>query len=104
MRANPIPATPESLAIGARVYRAQCASCHGTSGRGDGPEAARLAYPPVDFWVHFGSGHIHPDGRLFFWIMNGMPGTEMPPFAGRISEADAWHVTNFLKTFVPVDR
>jgi len=33
---------------GAALYRRHCASCHGTSGRGDGPAAAALNPPPND--------------------------------------------------------
>ncbi len=54
--------------MGARVYREHCQSCHGEDGRGDGPLTATLLRRPVDFWVHFGSGHTHPDGRVYFWI------------------------------------
>lgn len=38
-----------SVAEGASLYQANgCASCHGPSGRGDGPIAARLSDPPTD--------------------------------------------------------
>jgi mono/diheme cytochrome c family protein len=38
-----------SAAKGASLYLANgCASCHGTSGGGDGPIAARLSDPPTD--------------------------------------------------------
>lgn len=37
-------ATPD----GAALYRTYCASCHGTSGRGDGPVAGVLRVPPVN--------------------------------------------------------
>ena len=33
---------------GAPLYRAYCASCHGLSGRGDGPMAEYLRIPPTD--------------------------------------------------------
>ena len=33
---------------GADLYHAYCASCHGRSGRGDGPAAAALKVPPPD--------------------------------------------------------
>jgi copper resistance protein D len=102
---NPFPPTPASLAKGARIYRENCAVCHGADGRGDGPLAATLYPRPVDFWAHFGSGHTHPDGRLYFWISNGMPGTGMPGFKDRLSGADRWHVINYIKDeFTPVDR
>lgn len=104
-RRNPVPPTPESLAQGERIYRSSCAVCHGADGRGDGPAAATLYPRPVDFWAHFGSGHTHPDGRLYYWITNGMTGTGMPGFKNHLSEADRWNVINFIKVeFTPVDR
>lgn len=33
---------------GSALYRSYCASCHGTSGKGDGPVAAHLRRPPTD--------------------------------------------------------
>jgi mono/diheme cytochrome c family protein len=33
---------------GAALYRRYCASCHGTTGRGDGPVASSLSNPPTD--------------------------------------------------------
>src|SRR5262249_55352747 len=34
-----LPPAPPSAARGAEVFQAQCASCHGAHGAGDGPEA-----------------------------------------------------------------
>lgn len=38
----------ERIALGHLSYRIHCASCHGESGRGDGPMAAYLKIPPTD--------------------------------------------------------
>jgi len=103
-RRNPTPPTSESLAIGERIYRAHCLRCHGADGRGRGPAAATLFPRPTNFVAHFGSGHVHPDGRLYYWITEGMAGTGMPAFRGRLSEMERWHVINFIKNFAPVDR
>jgi mono/diheme cytochrome c family protein len=54
--------------------------------------------------AHFASGHVHPEGRLFFWITEGMGGTAMPAFKDRLSETERWDVVNFLKTFTPAER
>ena len=35
-----VPGVSPSLARGAEVYQSQCAQCHGSLGRGDGPAAA----------------------------------------------------------------
>ena len=103
-RPNPFPPTPESLAMGERVYRAQCQACHGADGGGNGPEAATLFPRPTDFVVHFASRHTHPDGRLYYWISEGMAGTAMPAFRTRLSEAERWHVVNYIKSFAPTER
>lgn len=42
------PAHPTSAASGQQMYEAYCASCHGRSGKGDGPAAAALKTPPAD--------------------------------------------------------
>jgi copper transport protein len=101
-RQNPYPPTPDALARGERVYQAQCQACHGLTGHGNGPLAATLYPRPIDFWAHFGSGHTHPDGRLYFWVTYGMPGTAMPGFKDRLNDADRWRVVDYIKTFAPV--
>lgn len=39
----------ELIAVGARIYNQQCASCHGASGQGDGPAGQNLAVKPRSF-------------------------------------------------------
>ena len=41
--ASPAPSTDSDAAA---LYRSHCASCHGTEGRGDGPDAPFLASRP----------------------------------------------------------
>lgn len=60
-RGTPAPTTTPTAALrlaylrqtapppdGAALYKAHCASCHGSSGRGDGPVAEFLKMPPAD--------------------------------------------------------
>ena len=39
---NPLPATPDSIAAGEKIYVKECLTCHGKTGRGDGPMAKVL--------------------------------------------------------------
>ena len=54
-------------AAGKALFEANCASCHGTSGKGDGPVGAALNPPPRDFTV--GAFKFDADG-------NGTPGED----------------------------
>jgi mono/diheme cytochrome c family protein len=42
------PAPLTSVGSGQQMYEAYCASCHGRSGKGDGPAAAALKTPPAN--------------------------------------------------------
>ena len=73
---NPYPPTSESLESGLQTYEANCQVCHGASGRGDGPSAPGLDPPPADLIVHVPH---HPEGHLFRFIHDGIPGTAYGP-------------------------
>jgi periplasmic copper chaperone A len=66
-----------------------CATCHGATGRGDGPSAPRLVVPPTDFAnaEAYREGSSPADIATTIRYGTGSPGP-MPPFA-HISEEDA---------------
>jgi copper transport protein len=96
-RRNPFAPDALSLATGRTVYEARCVICHGANGHGDGPAAATLNPAPADFRVHMAAGHT--DAQLFQWLSDGVSGTAMPAFAAQLSEADRWHVINYIRGF-----
>jgi copper transport protein len=91
--ANPIAANGDSVARGRRIFLANCATCHGTSGSGDGPQAAGMLPAP---------GAIGPsvsrmsDPQLQYLVTNGLAGTKMPSFATTLSENERWDLVNYL--------
>ncbi|HEU4760546.1 MAG TPA: CopD family protein, partial [Dehalococcoidia bacterium] len=91
---NPIAPTGDSIAIGRSLFATKCATCHGPSGHGDGPQAPALEVPPADFRQHV---PYHSDEFFFQVISNGL-GTFMPPFAAQLSAEERWHLINFLKS------
>jgi mono/diheme cytochrome c family protein len=46
------PFTPEARAQAEDLFREACASCHGSAGRGDGPDAAQLVDTVPGAWLN----------------------------------------------------
>jgi copper transport protein len=99
-RANPIPATAESLALGQALYQDNCLPCHGPAGLGDGPVGRTLRPSPANLQVHMVPG-VHSDAQLHIWISAGFPNSPMPAFAEALSDDEIWHVINYIRTLVP---
>lgn len=95
---NPLPATRKIITAGADLYQANCASCHGSTGIGDGPAGAGLSPPPANLrWA--ARRPMVSDGYLMWAISEGgaQLGTGMPAFAGALSERDRWQIVRFLR-------
>lgn len=93
--ANPVKATPESIAAGKDLYAKKCASCHGKTGLGDGTKASELKTEPGDFSKAAFQGQS--DGSLYYKMAEGRD--DMPSFKKKITEAnDMWNIVNFLRT------
>ena len=94
--ANPVKADAESLANGKELWVKHCQSCHGKSGKGDGPKAAQLKTEPEDL----GKPDIQsqPDGAFFYKTSEGRE--DMPSFKKKIADQDdIWAVVNYVRTF-----
>jgi copper resistance protein D len=87
------PYAAASVMHGARLYAENCAFCHGTGGKGNGPAAAGLTVHPADLTAP----HLfaHTPGDLFWWVSNGKG--SMPGFAPVLSPPDRWDVINFVR-------
>ena len=92
-RPNPVAANNASRARGKKLFAANCASCHGAQGRGDGPAGAALSPKPADLLAMAGQ---HPDGDFAWKIANGR-GT-MPAWKGILKENQIWDVVNYLQS------
>ncbi|MFN8640278.1 MAG: FTR1 family protein [Candidatus Binatia bacterium] len=81
-----VSAEPAREAEGQGVYLSACASCHGATGDGAGEYAAALRAPlaPLDRPATLARVS---DADLARLIADGRPGTAMPGFAGRLSDA-----------------
>ncbi len=75
-----LAARPDASLVerGDPLYAANCASCHGAQGRGDGPLAGTEGIVPADLTA--AHAYVHDDATMAFWIRNGIAGTKMPGF------------------------
>ncbi len=99
---------PRELQIlGEQVYAAYCRGCHGATGRGDGPMAARMKPPPRDLVGGDYRFRTTPYGQpptlldIFRVVTGGLSGTPMSPFAD-LPEEQRWAVAEYLRTLSPV--
>lgn len=83
---------PEDIAAGETIYQAECAACHGTSGRGDGPEAGSAPPPAdlttLDYWFN------RSNQQVFTALA---PGT-IAAHEYDLSEDDLWRAIDFSRT------
>ena len=96
-REYPFPVAPSmapDLSRGAQLFQAQCATCHGAQGRGDGPLAATLDPKPTAL-----AEHMRAQERSLFALhqvlSNGVAGTAMPSF-GALPDEDRWALAFFV--------
>ena len=96
---NPLIADSKILNNGAILFTADCASCHGLDGQGDGqagsaldPKPGNLALDQVNlsdaylFWRISDGGAMKPNGSL------------MPPWKSLLSEMQIWQIISYLRT------
>ena len=95
---NPYPPTPAALDRGRRIYQVFCLGCHGPVGDGQGPAAQYLLPPPLNFTTlrRNLAGGKYLGGILYYQIMNGITGTDMPYFKKELESAKIWDVSNFV--------
>ena len=103
--AYPFPVAPRSmpdLALGASLYQAQCAACHGVTGAGDGPLANQLEPKPIAFTDHE-RARSRSLMALYQVISQGVEGTSMPAFTS-LSEHDRWSLAFHVGTLAFKDE
>lgn len=97
LRQRPAPQPePVDIALGATIFRQNCAVCHGTIGEGRDPA------PPMN---RTGHAHHHPDWELHMVIAEGKIGfAEMPAWKGKLTDHEIRSVIAYIKTLWTEDQ
>jgi mono/diheme cytochrome c family protein len=96
-RANPIEASSDALSRGRSVFIQNCASCHGKSGHGDGPQGKSLSKHPADLTSE--KVQSQSDGSLFWKITQGRG--EMPTTQNSLRDQERWSVIVYVRSLAP---
>lgn len=87
-RTNPFHGSAEHIDAGRATFRIYCSPCHGIrAAGGDGPDLTRGIYEAGD-----------SDANLFNVISDGVPGSEMSAFGGRMNNNSIWRIVAYLRS------
>lgn len=92
---NPVKSSDASIAEGKKLYRFDCAMCHGATGDGKGDLAESMELKLRDLREP-PTMKDYTDGGLAYLILKGkgkMPGEE-----GRLKGNQVWNLVNFLRS------
>jgi mono/diheme cytochrome c family protein len=92
---SPIPASTENLVAGAKIYKDNCAFCHGFKGQEqNGASKGMFPKPPELF--HGKGVTDDPAGETYWKTANGIRLTGMPAFKKALSDEQMWQVSLLL--------
>jgi mono/diheme cytochrome c family protein len=94
-KSSPIPASEQVYLSGERVYRTNCAICHGLPGQ-DQTAIAKGEFPkPPNLFKGKGVSD-DPAGVTYWKVANGVRLTGMPGFTGSLTDEQMWQVSLLL--------
>ncbi|PJA78465.1 MAG: cytochrome c [Nitrospirae bacterium CG_4_9_14_3_um_filter_51_5] len=91
----------EVVEAGKKLFEGQgrCITCHGKGGTGDGP-AAHLHKPAPRDFTDCKFQKSREDGKLFWIIKHGSPGTGMQAMIpNMVTEEQGWQLVAYVRSF-----
>lgn len=93
--APPIPVNDENLIAAAKLYKENCAGCHGLPDQ-EPPVIAENMFPHATL-IFKGKGVTDDPPQESYWkIANGIRLTGMPTFKGALSDTQVWQLALFV--------
>lgn len=99
---NPLTPTTEIVQEGAKLYRQQCAACHGPQGMGDG-DAGKSLNPSPALLAYMIQKPMSVDEYMMWAIAEGGKqfGTAMPAHKEILTKNDIWKIVTFMRAGFP---
>jgi cytochrome c oxidase cbb3-type subunit 3 len=86
-------------ARGQVLYDEHCARCHGLTGKGDGPDAARLTVPPANF--QSARSRAKTDFELLTAISYGIAFSPMHAWRGKVTDEELLELVRYIRELAP---
>ena len=93
----PMPPDDTNLLAGAKVYRQQCAVCHGLPNQPLGAIAKGMFPPPPSLFSPDEGVTDDPEGKIYWKVKYGIRLTGMPGFQESLSETALWQVSLLVR-------
>jgi thiosulfate dehydrogenase len=94
-KSSPIQPSDEGYAVGARVYRTNCAICHGLPAQ-DETAIAKGEFPKPPQLLKGKGVSDDPPGVTYWKVANGIRLTGMPGFTASLTTDQMWQVSLLL--------
>ncbi len=94
---NPIEMTDAAMASGRRLFRENCARCHGPQGQGNGSDADPKHRHHMDLTRAAGA-EGNPDGVVFHKIWGGRQKPKMPGFRNKLTKEQVWTLVGYVQS------
>ena len=100
---DPLEQTGATIRRGAKVYVANCVSCHGPSGQGDGKAGRNLSPPPGNLVWLSQMPTARLDAFMYWTVAEGGTAfaTAMPAFKETLPTDDIWAVIAYVEARLP---
>jgi mono/diheme cytochrome c family protein len=94
---NPVAGDAAAIAAGKQLFSKKCQRCHGTQGKGDGPDADPDNQQDMDLTVARRAAR-NPDGVVFYKVWNGRSKPKMPSFRDELTKDQVWQIVSYVQT------
>jgi mono/diheme cytochrome c family protein len=94
-QSNPVAPADENVIAGIRLYKQNCAVCHGEADARPSNIANGLYQRPPQFAKH--GVEDDPAGQTYWKIAHGIRLTGMPAFSKTLNDTQKWQITLFLQ-------
>lgn len=102
---SPFTSDAKIINEGRTLYQQNCASCHGTTGLGDG-ELANSLNPSPALLAYMIQMPMSVDAYMLWSISEGGEafGTAMPAFKDALTRDEIWKIITFMRSGFPIEQ